>query len=253
MMIGGSMKRNDYYVYEWFIVDTGEVFYVGKGCNNRYRSTNRRNKMFNDFYSTHKTDVRKVYINLTEEEAFKKEIELIMYYRNYTSFRLTNQTDGGNLGSNYLNYKTKEEIEEIRKKQSESMKGKHDGKNNPMFGKCWHDTKTAEEIKEIYSRIAEKNRGRKVSSETRQKQSESAKNRTDENRYKAPKKPVIIVRKSDFKLVAEYDGVNDAIGNDYIKGNLSLKANGTINNPKDKYYIFYCSYNINDKEKHPKL
>ena len=28
---------NEYYVYEWFIVDTNEVFYVGKGKGNRYK------------------------------------------------------------------------------------------------------------------------------------------------------------------------------------------------------------------------
>lgn len=27
----------DYYVYEWFIKETGEVFYVGKGRGNRYK------------------------------------------------------------------------------------------------------------------------------------------------------------------------------------------------------------------------
>ena len=37
-----------FYVYEWYIVDTNEVIYVGKGTGNRYKQTNR-NKMFNDF------------------------------------------------------------------------------------------------------------------------------------------------------------------------------------------------------------
>ena len=168
------MQRNDYYVYEWFIVETGEVFYVGKGCNNRCYQTNRRNKMFNDFYNTHNTDVRKVFTNLTEQEAFNKEIELIKHYRNNTSFRLTNQTDGGD-GAYTLKYKSDEELKLIREKQRESMLGKHNGTKNPMYG------------------------------------------------------------------------------NGYIRGNLSLKANGKINNPKDDYYIFYKSYDINDKEKHPKL
>lgn len=27
-----------FYVYEWYIVETGEIFYVGKGCKNRYKS-----------------------------------------------------------------------------------------------------------------------------------------------------------------------------------------------------------------------
>ena len=246
------MQRNDYYVYEWFIVETGEVFYVGKGCNNRCYQTNRRNKMFNDFYNTHNTDVRKVFTNLTEQEAFNKEIELIKHYRNNTSFRQTNQTDGGD-GAYTLKYKSDEELKLIREKQRESMLGKHNGTKNPMYGKCWHDNKTEEEIREIYLRIAEKNRGRKASAESRLKMSISAKKRPKENIYRAPKKSVVIADKKDFSCVAIYDGVNDAIGNGYIRGNLSLKANGKINNPKDDYYIFYKSYDINDKEKHPKL
>ena len=72
---------NEYYVYEWFIVDTNEVFYVGKGKGNRYKEHKRRNKFFIDMYSTHKCDVRKIYENLSEEDAFKKEKELIAYYR----------------------------------------------------------------------------------------------------------------------------------------------------------------------------
>lgn len=30
--------KNKYYVYEWYIVETGEVFYLGKGCRNRYKT-----------------------------------------------------------------------------------------------------------------------------------------------------------------------------------------------------------------------
>ena len=26
-----------FYVYEWFRTDTNEIFYVGKGCNRRYK------------------------------------------------------------------------------------------------------------------------------------------------------------------------------------------------------------------------
>lgn len=31
------MERKKFYVYEWYNIDTNEVFYVGKGCGNRYK------------------------------------------------------------------------------------------------------------------------------------------------------------------------------------------------------------------------
>lgn len=86
---------NEYYVYEWYNVDTNEVFYVGKGKKDRYKHVKNRNKFFIDYYNTHNCNVRKVYVNLTEKQAFEKEIYLISYYKNNTNFRLTNQTNGG--------------------------------------------------------------------------------------------------------------------------------------------------------------
>ena len=36
-------NKNDFYVYEWFNIDTNEVFYVGKGRGKRYKEVKRRN------------------------------------------------------------------------------------------------------------------------------------------------------------------------------------------------------------------
>ena len=33
---------NEYYVYEWYNVDTNEVFYVGKGKKDRYKHIKNR-------------------------------------------------------------------------------------------------------------------------------------------------------------------------------------------------------------------
>lgn len=87
---------NNYYIYEYYIIDSGEVFYVGKGKNKRFKNLYSRNKFFKDMYYSHNCDVRKVKIGLTEEEAFKEEIKLIKFYRDkFPQYRLTNQTDGG--------------------------------------------------------------------------------------------------------------------------------------------------------------
>ena len=74
-------NKNDFYVYEWFNTETGEVFYVGKGCKKRYLEINRRNKFFLEYIEKNPVDVRKVYENLSEEEAFKLEAEITEHYR----------------------------------------------------------------------------------------------------------------------------------------------------------------------------
>lgn len=88
-------NKNKYYVYEWYIKNTDEVFYVGKGSGKRAWQL-KENSYFLKMYNTHNCDVRIIINNLTEDEAFNKEIDTISYYRNNTNCRLTNVADGGN-------------------------------------------------------------------------------------------------------------------------------------------------------------
>lgn len=243
---------NCFYVYEWYIKDTMEVFYVGKGKGDRYLEVKRRNKMFKDMYSTHDCDVRKIKEGLTEEEAFDLEVETIKYYKENTSYRLSNQTIGGS-GGNTRKYYNEEQLREYSKRASAKRKGRiNQGENNPMYGKSWKDNKTEEEIAEVIEKIRKSNLGKKRSEELRRKMSISAKNR--EHKLKPrDKKPCMIVKKDSLELVAMYDGIRLAKGNPYVKGNLSRKASGLYKNDKEDYLILYTYYNIDDKEKHPKL
>ena len=128
-----------YYVYEWFNVVTGEVFYVGKGIRNRYCQLSGRNQDFRDYFNTHECESRIVYENLTEQEAYEKEKELIKYYRETSNFRLTNVTDGGEgnpFKSGELNPKFGKG-EEIK------------GEKNPFYGQ-----KHTERVKKILSQKA---------------------------------------------------------------------------------------------------
>jgi hypothetical protein len=89
------MNENKYYVYEYYITPTNEIFYVGKGCGDRYKTIKGRNKFFLDMYQSHTCDVRLLVTGLSEEEAYFIEYVRIQFLKKYTTNRLTNQTDGG--------------------------------------------------------------------------------------------------------------------------------------------------------------
>ncbi|MGM0899215.1 MAG: hypothetical protein ACQEV0_15005 [Bacillota bacterium] len=71
-----NQKRN-YYVYEWFIKETGQVIYLGKGTSSRYKNT-KRNDYFNRLFEKFECDVRFVKDGLTEYEALVLEEELFV-------------------------------------------------------------------------------------------------------------------------------------------------------------------------------
>lgn len=77
VQIQGVIMEKKYYVYEWFIISSGEIFYVGKGSGNRYRVTNGRNKLFNDILSHNKCESRIIQFFENEAEAFRFEDERI--------------------------------------------------------------------------------------------------------------------------------------------------------------------------------
>ena len=86
--------KKDFYVYEWFNIDTGEVFYIGKGRLNRYKNVIQRNKYFKNYYNKYKCDVHKVKIKMEESDAFELEMKLIADYRKISQAQC-NLTDGG--------------------------------------------------------------------------------------------------------------------------------------------------------------
>ena len=105
-------------MYEWYILPTEEVFYVGKGSGKRYKSISSRNKFFKDMYNTHQCNVRKVKDGLSEKEAFDYEKYLIKYYRDNTDYRLTNITDGGDGASGmWMTDETRAKMSEASKKK----------------------------------------------------------------------------------------------------------------------------------------
>ena len=64
-----------YYVYEWFIVETKEVFYVGKGCDNRVTSMKNRNDYFKNIRNKYVCDYRILKRFSNEQDAYDYEKE----------------------------------------------------------------------------------------------------------------------------------------------------------------------------------
>lgn len=65
-----------FYVYEWFIVETGEIIYVGKGTKNRYKVT-KHNRFFNDMIKRYKCNSRILKEFEKEKDAFEYEYDRV--------------------------------------------------------------------------------------------------------------------------------------------------------------------------------
>jgi hypothetical protein len=83
-----------YYVYEHLRLDTNEIFYVGKGKCNRYKSNKNRNKHWHHIVNKCGFSTKILVQNIDEELAFLIEKELISKYKKM-DINLVNYTDGG--------------------------------------------------------------------------------------------------------------------------------------------------------------
>lgn len=106
-----------FYVYEWYIIETGEVIYVGKGSRKRVHEKSRRNKLFTELTKRFECTHRIVKSIENEDEAFECEYQQILL-RKSEGQAVCNQEYGGNGGVKNNNWTT-----EMRNRMSE---------NNPM-------------------------------------------------------------------------------------------------------------------------
>lgn len=69
--------KTSFYVYEWYRVSDGHVFYVGKGTGDRVRRTSKshRNVYFRRYIAKYKCSYRIIKDGLTEHEAYVLEDE----------------------------------------------------------------------------------------------------------------------------------------------------------------------------------
>ena len=123
-----------YYVYEWFILATGEIIYVGKGTRNRYK-VRKHNKLFNELIKRFPCYSRIVKTFETEKEAFGFEFEYVNELKSKGQC-VCNLVPGGIGGS------TEWWTDDVRKQYSERnvMKSEEQRKrmseNNPMKNKA---------------------------------------------------------------------------------------------------------------------
>ena len=137
-IINETIRGVDYifYIYEWFDIETGFIFYVGKGCNRRYLEHTHRNKAFKKYYSQHKCESRIVEYFATEEEAFKAENERILSLKD-SGECICNLDNGGVGGVNFVwteeMRKYKSEYNPMKdEKQRERMRTKNPMKNKDV-------------------------------------------------------------------------------------------------------------------------
>ena len=66
-----------YYVYEFYIIDTGEIIYAGKGKGGRYKRKCQRNRLLTEMLKKFSCDSRIIKIFDNEKDAFNFEYEYI--------------------------------------------------------------------------------------------------------------------------------------------------------------------------------
>jgi hypothetical protein len=108
----------EYYIYQHRALDTGNIFYVGKGKDKRHSDKNKRGRYWKNYVAKHGFKSEIIKDKLDEELAFFAEMECIdLYKRN--GIQLVNLSNGGEGCSGYSMSHT----EEQKRKWSEMRKG----------------------------------------------------------------------------------------------------------------------------------
>ncbi|MGO1527465.1 MAG: hypothetical protein ACTHWU_01935 [Senegalia sp. (in: firmicutes)] len=127
------MPKKNFYVYEWFIIDSFEIFYVGKGTGRRKLELHNRSKYFMNIYNKYNCAVRLHKQSLTNEKACKEEIKRIAELKAVGQARCNFTTGGIGFAEGSLNPTAKKPHygdENGMRTQNIDFSGE----NNPMYG-----------------------------------------------------------------------------------------------------------------------
>lgn len=147
--------EKDYYVYILIRLDKEEPFYVGKGKDNRISrhrtdtsiQKNKNKYMCNIINKLWKNGFnfieKKLFDNLTENDALDIETRLIAYYREHTNYKLCNISSGGLPGSGVRRnlfgsrnpFYNKQHSNESKERMSKWKKDHYIANGNPFYGK----------------------------------------------------------------------------------------------------------------------
>lgn len=134
--------QKQFYVYEWFRVSDGHVFYVGKGKGDRarQRARTKRNSYFFRYVNKYECDYRILKDGLTEQEAYDLEDETCQARKKNgeaecnigdTSCR----TGGPGLAGEKNGMWGRTHTPEVRRMLSEiNRDGRNAGENNTQYG-----------------------------------------------------------------------------------------------------------------------
>lgn len=222
------MQNKKYYVYVWKKIHNNEVFYVGKGTGNRYKSMKDRNVYFKNIRNKYDCECEIVKYFDKEEDAYDYELELGTYYKSIGQAKACKVL--GNINK-YIDYET------LTKMKKTAFK-----KNNKPWNK---GKKMNEEFKE---NCRKRMIGTKQSEKTKKKRSLALKGHlvSDEAREKirkAKRKRCARYNKETLELIKEFNSMSE-VANE-LNVNLSSISLACKNFPKP--YKGYC-YKIIDQD-----
>lgn len=170
-----------YYVYAHIRLDSNEIFYIGKGSENRAFSYLNRNSYWHNIVNAFDYRVEILKSDMSEKEAFCEEVRFITEHKPIANFTIGGT--GGDTFSKLPEFK-KEEIRDKARtraiqpnsgiaKAAKLRKGKtkdtdsgllcmaehhsiaFSGEGNPMYGKSHWNNSTDEQKEDIKKRISE--------------------------------------------------------------------------------------------------